>query len=670
MNKDSFLDYFSCIIFKSLGALLRNVPVGVGMCFGRRLGDLFYYFDLKHRAIVYAHIHSALGDTLSSEEVTCVTKEFYRNFGQSLIEIFLIPLIDQEYLKKYIRIEGMEYVHEALARGKGVVCAGMHEGSWELYNIISANLGLPFFLFVRNQRYPRLNKLLNEYRVQKGCKIIQRRERLPQSPRKGGRMVEESQVNELYGVRKLIEALKNNEAIGMTVDQGGKSGTLVDFFGQQASMASGAIRFALKYGATILPSFLIRQKGAHHKIIVDPPFTLTTTGDFEKDVRDNLQRLIANFERHIAEHPAEYLWSYKIWKYGRQKSIVILSDGKTGHLRQSEAAAGIMRGYLQDKGATVSTRTIEVKLKNRSAQFVVPLCACLSGKYQCQSCLRCLKKFLEKDAYESLRGAHADIVISCGSSVAAVNYILSKSPGVKSIAIMRPSVFSMSRFDLVLIPRHDAPPKRKNVVRTEGALNVISQQYLKDQAEKLFQVITPALPAPRFYLGLLLGGDTKDFCLRKEQVEVIIEQIKGVAEKEDAGVLVTTSRRTSPEIERLVTEKFQGYPRCKLLVIANKNNPGFAVGGILGAAKAVIVSPESISMVSEAASSGRAIIVFRSQVSRRHRIFLRYLADKKYIYLVEPEEAGHCIDTLLGAYPQIYTLQDNLLVRNALGRIL
>ncbi|MFH0732339.1 MAG: ELM1/GtrOC1 family putative glycosyltransferase, partial [Candidatus Omnitrophota bacterium] len=651
MNKDSFLDYFSCILFRSLGPVLRFLPTGVSLFLGRLLGDLFYYFDPKHRAVVYSHIKFALGQKLALDECLRVTKSFYRNFGQNLIEIFLIPKIDRKYFDKYIRIEGLDYVNQALAVGKGVIFAAVHEGSWELYNIISANLGLPFYLFVRNQRYPKLNRLLNEYRIQKGCKIIQRQE-LPQDAALKSSGISGGANNELYGARKLIEALKNNESIGMTIDQGGKTGILVNFLGGQASMASGTVRFALKYGATILPTFLVREKGARQRIIVDPPFQIISSGDFDKDLRDNLQRLAENFERHIEQNPSEYLWSYKIWKHSREKAIVVLSDGKTGHLRQSQAVLEAMRGYLEDKGFSVSTQTLEVRPKSRLAKLLLPLCACLCVKYRCQSCFLCFKMFLEKNVSESLIKTKADIVISCGSQVAAVSHIFSKALRAKSIAVMRPSVLSMGRFDMVIMPRHDFAPRRKNVVETEGALNLISPDYLKVQSDDLLQFMKLPLLYSRFYIGLLIGGDTKDFCLRKEQMAVIIQQVKSLAEKENALLLVTTSRRTSVDIERLVSEEFTGYARCKLLVIANKNNLPCAVGGILGLSKAVVVSPESISMASEAASSGGYVVVFKSAVSRRHGEFLNYLAGKKYIYFVEPPEVSDCVSKLLAERPQ------------------
>jgi len=300
-------------------------------------------------------------------------------------------------------------------------------------------------------------------------------------------------------------------------------------------------------------------------------------------------------------------------------------------------------------------------------------CALFAGRYSCQGCLWCLRKFICDDSYQALVKSTADIVISCGSSVAAVNYVVSRENRAKSIVIMRPSLLGLSRFDLVVIPRHDRPPERKNVVATEGSLNLIDGAYLKEQAERLRQSSSHQViksPGVGFNIGLLIGGDTKDFYLDKELLKTTIAQVKTVAEKADAAVLITTSRRTNAAAEQLVKDEFKGYPRCRLMVIASEDNPAYAVGGILGVSRVVVISPESTSMISEAASSGRYVVVFNAPVSRRHRIFLNRLAQKGHIYLAEPRELAALINKINIEQPVVSVLKDKEILKKALDRII
>src|SRR3989338_993119 len=161
MNRDSILDYVGYTVFKLIGPLLRLLPLRFCVFLGRIIGSLFYCFDFRHKAVVYAHIKKAFGEEMTPEAISSIAKGFYENIGQSFMEMFFIPLIDAAYMKKYIQVEGQEHITEGFRRGKGVILLGVHAGSWELSNIISAILAFPFKLFVRGQKYPRLETLLN-----------------------------------------------------------------------------------------------------------------------------------------------------------------------------------------------------------------------------------------------------------------------------------------------------------------------------------------------------------------------------------------------------------------------------------------------------------------------------------------------------------------------------
>lgn len=650
MSKNSIIDYCGYILFRLLGPIIRCLPLGFSLFLGRRLGDLLYYFDIKHKAVAYVNIKTALGSNLSPSKLSCLTKQFYHIFGQNLIEIFFIPLIDKRYLNKYISIEGLDYIHEGFKRGKGVILLGVHAGSWELSNIICANLGFPFSLFVREQRYPRLDKLLSSYRNQKGCRIIPRQNQT---------------------IRQLIQTLKSNQSIGMTADQGGRNGILVKFFGRNASMSTGAIKLALKYGATLIPAFFTRIKGPYFRIILGPIFEIKKTENHTEDIHYNLQEIIHIFERYIRKYPQEYLWTYKIWKYTNEKNILILSDGKTGHMRQSQAVAKIVADYLKDKGIKTNVDNLTIEFKQRFAKLALIFSSCLAGKYHCQGCAWCLKTFLREEVYKSLMNLKTDIVISCGSSIAPINYVISRENVSKSVVIMRPSILSTRRFDLVVMPRHDNPPKRKNIVVTEGALNLIDDDYLREQSEKLMQKLGLITGNYQFCIGFLIGGEAKPSSINKNVMLTIIKQVKSVSEKLNADILVTTSRRTSKEIEEIVKKELKYFSRCKLLVIANEKNFPETVGGILSLSQIIITSPESISMISEAVSSKKYVIVFNAYgLGLRHKRFLNNFSKNKYIHVCEYDELGYTIEKIWRERPAIYTLRDNFLVKEAIKRML
>lgn len=649
MKQNLIADYLSCILFKAVSLFTFLLPLNASLFLGRRLGDLIYLFDAKHRATAYANIRKAVTPNNDFQLALNITRRTYRAFGQNLIEISLIPRMNKRYLKKYIHIENSHFIDEAFKRGKGVIFLATHEGSWELSNIICANLGFPFMLFVREQGFPRLNALLNSYRVKQGARLILKH----------------------TGPRQLIEALNSNQSVGLTVDQGGKNGEIVKFFGKAASMSTGAVKLALKYDCSIIPVFYTRVKGPYTKVILDQVYTATKSGNAQKDLRDNLQRLINIYEKYIQQYPYEYLWTYKIWKYGKEKEILILSDGKAGHLHQSESVAKLINRQLDSRGFKSTLSVCEVKFRSSLARFIFNWMAAFSGRYQYLLCLRYLRHALSEESWQGLINLKLDIVISAGDKLSAVNHIITKANQARSIILMRPAKLNLKKFDLVIVPRHDRLREKKNVVVTEGALNLVDAEYLKERSAGLEQSGLLRGPLSNSCFGVLIGGDSKKFSISRQAIIELAGQIKQSAEELNADILLSTSRRTSPEAVQAIKKEFETYPRCKLLIIANENNHPDAVGGILGLSGIIIISPESISMISEAVMAKKYVVVFKaSGLSKKHQRFLKNYQDKRYIYLKQTKELSGLIKEILQNHPEISFPEDNLRVNAGLDKIL
>jgi hypothetical protein len=181
------------------------------------------------------------------------------------------------------------------------------------------------------------------------------------------------------------------------------------------------------------------------------------------------------------------------------------------------------------------------------------------------------------------------------------------------------------------------------VLITEGAPNRITE--LKNDNKK--------------GLGLLIGGDAKGFILKKEDVGSAADEIIKISEEKNLDIFVSTSRRTSPEIDKIVKEKFSNNKYCKLLIIANEKNIDGAVAKIFGLSDLVITSQESMSMISEAASSGRYVIVFRRQ--KKNTKYDRMISDMEksgYVYTAKPEDIYGKAKEILEIRPEIKRLDD------------
>jgi len=656
---EKFIESILYHFVKIVGILVRLLPSSVALGLGSMVGCLIYYFDIKHRSLAYGNLKIAFSKSKTPNEIKRINKQIFRNFGRNLIELLRLPLMNAAKFKECVHLQGKEHIDEALKKKKGVILLAMHFGSWELASLSCAMFEHPYKVIVKPQKkFERLNELLNSYR---SC---------------GGNIV----LSRGLGTRELVKSLRNNEVIGMVVDQGGRDGALIPFFDRQASMSVGAIRMALKLDIPICFSIIIREKGSSHKMIVHKPMDLINTGDVDHDIVSNLNQIAKIMEHYIEKHPAEYMWFYKIWKYSKESNIVILSDGKTGHLRQSQRVALSIEKALSERDIKSQTKVIRVSFKNKFSARLISGLSLLVNSFVFQGRLESLKWVLTDESFNELMSVKADFIVSCGSSIAGVNWLLSTDQNAKSIVVLKPGLLSFRRFDLVVAPKHDNPPtniKKTRVVVTKGAPNIIEKEYLEEQKKLLCHRYSHLKFSQRVKIGLLIGGDTKNQILNEKDVKFVVNQIKEVAAQINADIFATTSRRTSARIENLLMRELKPSKQCQLLILPSRDDVPEAFGGILGLSDILIVSGDSISMVSEAASSGKKTIVFPLQYKAKvlkkqtkHSLFVENLNSQGYVVSTNVRNIGRTIYDVVREKIQTQKLDDSKAILKAVRHII
>jgi KDO2-lipid IV(A) lauroyltransferase len=219
-----------CYILKGFGVCIRLLPMGAALWVGRLIGTVVYYVDIRHKRIVYGNLKVAFAKSRGPDELKKITKTFFKNYGQNLVEFFRLPLMTREKFDHSIRMDGREHITEALKKNKGLILLAMHFGSWESAILLCAMLGYPYKVIVNPQkRYTKLDELLNSYR---SC---------------GGNIV----LSRGLGTRDMVKSLQKNEIIGLVVDQGGRDGVLVPFFERQASMSVGGTAWVCRSMSTM-----------------------------------------------------------------------------------------------------------------------------------------------------------------------------------------------------------------------------------------------------------------------------------------------------------------------------------------------------------------------------------------------------------------------------------
>lgn len=637
MKASFFSEFWAYWAVRLLSVGLRVAPLSWALAFGRWMGTLGYWGQPKRRALALGNLKAAFGADVSPQALDTICRGVFQHLGMSFVEVLRAPAMDRATVDRWMTIQGQEHLDRALRCGRGVLFVTAHFGNWELMNLVAGLRGLPISVLVRAQGLPRLNRLLNAYRESKGCRVIT----------KG------------MAVRAMVRQLRAGGIVGILADQdAGRRGALAPFFGRWASTAQGPFVLARKLGCPLLPVFIVRTGGPRHTVFFEPPLAIPSTDAMDADSHAGVTAYLQILERYIRAHPEQWLWPHRRWKSSPSKRVVAISDGKAGHRTQGAAVAGMVEEVWLERAARdsrfggappaalVQRAVIDVQFRSSWRRFVLALAVALRIPHW-GTAWAWLRWALTEESARALEQTWASVVVSCGASAGLVNAVWSRSHGARAIHLLRPPWPITNQVDLTIVPRHDRLPQDARTLVTHGALHAIRPEELASRAAT--QRARWALGRP-IQLGVLIGGDSRQARLPPALVSMVLAQVLDAARRLDGEVLVTTSRRTSPAIERLVERRLDQQERCPLLVLASRDRSDGYVPGILAAASLLVVSGESISMVSEAVAAAKPVIVFAPQALvpwAKHRRFLASMAGEGLIQIVPPEQLSQRIVDVL-----------------------
>jgi mitochondrial fission protein ELM1 len=201
------------------------------------------------------------------------------------------------------------------------------------------------------------------------------------------------------------------------------------------------------------------------------------------------------------------------------------------------------------------------------------------------------------------------IVIGCGRDSAALTRWLRAASGGKTFAvqILDPRI-DPKHFDLVVAPRHDALAGA-NVIQTIGALNAVDEAWLAEGGARFPTLLQ--LPQPR--TTVLIGGPRRGLDMSDAWFEAFLARINALTARDGGSVLVSTSRRTPDAWQRISRE------RLRAACVHFWNGPGDGENpyqGYLTAADRIVVTPDSVNMLSEACATGKPVISLLPQYMR------------------------------------------------------
>lgn len=248
----------------------------------------------------------------------------------------------------------------------------------------------------------------------------------------------------------------------------------------------------------------------------------------------------------------------------------------------------------------------------------------------CSPFLRIATEYSFTQDSADLSPPYPDLIIAAGRKAVAPALWLKKQSKGKSfvVQVLDPRI-SAKHFDLVIAPEHD-PIEGKNVIKTIGAPNLITQEKLIEEKGKFDEL--EKLNTPK--IAVLVGGSSKAFSFDDAQAQNLGKILKELAEQRNASLMVTTSRRTGETQTNTLKSALKGTN--SVIWDGKTPNPYFAY---LAWADYIIVTSDSASMISEAASTGKPTYIFELKGgAKRIDAFKRNIVNGGYAKILQSSE--------------------------------
>lgn len=191
------------------------------------------------------------------------------------------------------------------------------------------------------------------------------------------------------------------------------------------------------------------------------------------------------------------------------------------------------------------------------------------------------------------------LAIGCGRRAALATRLLGER-GARTVQVLDPRL-SPSRWDVVVAPAHDGL-RGANVVTLCGSLNPVDEAWLA--AGRAAFPALGHLPSPRTVV--LLGGRTKAVRFDRGAFEVMQSRLEHWQATSGGSLLVIGSRRTEPGLAQLSRAYWADTPGLRWFDGGDGPNP---YAGALAWADRIVVSPDSVNMVSEACATSAPVYV-------------------------------------------------------------
>ena len=211
-----------------------------------------------------------------------------------------------------------------------------------------------------------------------------------------------------------------------------------------------------------------------------------------------------------------------------------------------------------------------------------------------------------------------DVLVTCGRRATALSIAIRRaSRGATLTVHVQNPLTAPSAFDLIAPMVHDQV-SGPNVLNVATALHDLTPERLTEAAE----VWRERLAEPgRPLIGVMLGGSSRRQPFEAAEATALATALRALMRQTGARLAATPSRRTPPAARAAFAEAFAGQDDAFVWDMQGDN----PYRGILALSDRLVVTGDSVSMVSEALSTPHPVEVVGLGGGRRHVAFLEGL---------------------------------------------
>jgi len=265
-----------------------NLPRSAGYTIAKLLARLKFYFSKKDRKILSFNLSPVLKDKRKAKKIV---KKIFENFALYLVDFFRFSKIDMNFVKKYVKVKGLNLVKKMFSEEKRIIAFTAHLGNYELGAALTSLLGCKICAVALPHRDKRLTRFFNFQRGIFGIEVVLTGK----------------------GIKRCFKALKEGKVVAFVGDRNfSHSGRKVKIFGKDCIIPRGPIFLSLRADAYIVPSFLIRKKEKFYELIFETPIS-PFKGERKKSEDEIAQECALVLEKYIRKYPEQWYIFERFW---------------------------------------------------------------------------------------------------------------------------------------------------------------------------------------------------------------------------------------------------------------------------------------------------------------------------------------------------------------------